>query len=40
MAIKENLLKSIDTLGGNLHLYEYEQLRVDNQSLADKIEER
>lgn len=33
-------MKSFDQIGPNLHLIDYEQLKVENQSHVDKIEER
>ncbi|XP_076458515.1 cilia- and flagella-associated protein 184-like [Babylonia areolata] len=36
----ENTLRSKDELGEGLHLIDFEQLKVENQSLNEKIEER
>lgn len=33
-------LAAIDNLGSNLHLIDYEQLKLDNRNLHDKLEER
>ncbi|GLG96908.1 uncharacterized protein GBIM_03781, partial [Gryllus bimaculatus] len=40
LAGKEAILKKLETLGEGLHLLDYEQLRMENQSYSDKIEER
>jgi chromosome segregation ATPase len=40
VAAKEAQLQSLETYGQNLNLINYEQLRKENQSYADKIEER
>lgn len=37
---KRARMKSFDQIGPNLHLIDYEQLKVENQSHVDKIEER
>lgn len=37
---KKASMKAFDQIGPNLHLIDYEQLKVENQSHVDKIEER
>lgn len=37
---KRAQIKSFDYIGPNLHLIDYEQLKVENHSQIDKIEER
>ncbi|XP_970780.1 coiled-coil domain-containing protein 96 [Tribolium castaneum] len=36
----QEALNAIDNLGSNLHLIDYEQLKLDNRNLQDKFEER
>ncbi|XP_044269599.1 coiled-coil domain-containing protein 96 [Tribolium madens] len=36
----QDALNAIDNLGSNLHLIDYEQLKLDNRNLQDKLEER
>lgn len=36
----ENQLRTLETIDGQHHLIEYEQLRMENHNLSDKIEER
>jgi hypothetical protein len=40
VAAKEAQLRSLETFDENLRLIDYEKLRMENQSYADKIEER
>ncbi|KAJ3663102.1 hypothetical protein Zmor_007411 [Zophobas morio] len=37
---KQDMLDSLDNLGPNLHLADYEQLKSDNRNLQDKLEEK
>ncbi|CAH1367043.1 unnamed protein product, partial [Tenebrio molitor] len=37
---KQEALNSLDNLGPNLHLIDYEQLKCDNRNLCDKLEEK
>lgn len=37
---KKTALHALDCVGDNLHLIDYEQLKIENQSHTDKIEER
>lgn len=36
----ENQLKALETIDGTLHLMDFEQLRMENTTYTDKIEER
>lgn len=40
VAEKQAALQALDKLGKNLRIIDYEQLKMENQSHADKIEER
>lgn len=37
---KKTALHALDCIGDNLHLIDFEQLKIENQSHTDKIEER
>lgn len=37
---KQEAIQQVDTLGTNLRLVDYEQLKVENRGYADKLEER
>lgn len=37
---KEKQLKAMESFGEGLHMMDYEQLKIDNQNLNDKIEEK
>lgn len=37
---KLNAIEKLDTIEGNLHLTDYEQLKSENRTFADKLEER
>ncbi|GLV34971.1 uncharacterized protein CBL_09451 [Carabus blaptoides fortunei] len=36
----EKKVKALETIGGTLHLMDFEQIRMDNQMTSDKVEER
>lgn len=36
----EKKVKALETIGGTLHLMDFEQIRMDNQMTTDKVEER
>lgn len=40
LATKEKVLKKMEQLADGLHLIDFEQLKIENQTLNEKIEER